>query len=239
MDLKNKTAVVTGASAGLGLAIAKDLAERGARVFGLARRKEKLARARAEVGELFVPVVCDITDEAEVARAFAGIAKSAESLDVLINNAGLGRFGDLDDLSIEDWDVQMNTNLRGVFLCTRAALPRMKAQNADSGFGGHIVNVASVAGLLGNPKVGAYNATKFGLRGLSESLMKEVRSDGIKVTCIYPGSIETEFFDTAGIPISANPMTARDVSSTVIHVIEAPDNYLVSEVMMRPLRPSG
>lgn len=239
MNLENKTAVVTGASSGLGLAISRDLAERGAQVFGLARRKDKLASARADVGERLVPIVCDITSEAEVARAFSTIAKSSGSLDILVNNAGLGRFGDLDDLSVEDWDVQMNTNLRGVFLCTRATLPRMKAQNAASGFGGHIVNIASVAGLLGNPKVGAYNATKFGLRGLSESLMKEVRADGIKVTCIYPGSIETEFFDTAGIPISANPMTARDVSSTVLHVIEAPDNYLVSEVMMRPLRPSG
>ena len=92
---------------------------------------------------------------------------------------------------------------------------------------------------MGNAQIGAYNATKFGLRGLSESLMKEVRGDGIKVTCVHPGSIETEFFDAAGISISANPMTAKDVASTVVHVIAAPDNYLISEVMMRPLRPAG
>ncbi len=239
MLLENKTAVVTGASSGLGLAISRDLAHKGAKVFGLARRKEKLAAARADAGANFVPVVCDITDESDVARAFDVIQKAADSLDILVNNAGLGRFGALDSLSLEDWDVQMATNLRGVFLCTRAVIPTMKAQNVSGGFGGHIVNVASVAGLLGNPNIGAYNATKFGLRGLSESLMKEVRADGIKVTCIYPGSIETEFFERAGVPISANPMTAQDVASTVLHVIEAPDNYLISEVMMRPLRPAG
>jgi NAD(P)-dependent dehydrogenase (short-subunit alcohol dehydrogenase family) len=239
MDLKNSSAVVTGASGGLGLAIAHQLAGRGARVYGLARRAERLAEARVEVGENFIPVICDITQEEDVARAFLHIQKSADSLDVLVNNAGLGRFGELDSMSVDDWDLQMSTNLRGVFLCTRAALPRMKEQNQTSGFGGHIVNVASVAGLLGNPRIGAYNATKFGLRGLSESLMKEVRSDGIKVTCIFPGSIETEFFEQAGVQISANPMKAEDVASTVLHVIEAPDNYLVSEVMMRPLRPAG
>ncbi|MFT4606250.1 MAG: NADP-dependent 3-hydroxy acid dehydrogenase YdfG [Rhodothermales bacterium] len=239
MLLDQKTAVITGASSGLGLAISRDLARKGTKVFGLARRKEKLAAARAEAGANFVPVVCDVTEESDVARAFDSIRKASDSIDILVNNAGLGRFGDIDSLSIEDWDIQMATNLRGVFLCTRAVIPAMKAQNVSSGFGGHVVNVASVAGLLGNPKIGAYNATKFGLRGFSESLMKEVRADGIKVTCIYPGSIETEFFEQAGVPISANPMTAQDVASTVVHVIEAPDNYLISEVMMRPLRPAG
>ncbi|MBO6574708.1 MAG: SDR family oxidoreductase [Rhodothermales bacterium] len=239
MDLKEKNAIVTGASAGLGLAVSRQLADRGARVFGLARRKERLAEARAQMGDAFVPVVCDVTDESAVGRAMDQVGKSADTVDILINNAGLGRFGLLDDLSLDDWDLQMATNLRGVFLCTRAVLPRMKAQNSQSGFGGHIVNVASVAGLLGNPRVGAYNATKFGLRGLSESLMKEVRDDGIKVTCLYPGSIETEFFDVAGIDISANPMTADDVAGTIVHTLQAPDNYLISEVVMRPLRPRG
>ena len=81
--------------------------------------------------------------------------------------------------------------------------------------------------------------TKFGLRGYSEALFKEVRQDGIKVTCVYPGSIQTEFFDIAGIPISANPMTPEAVSSSVLHVLETPDNYLISEIVMRPLRPKG
>ncbi len=160
-------------------------------------------------------------------------------LDVLINNAGLGKFGPVDRLSLEDWDVQMNTNLRGVFLCTRAAVPVMKRQNAASGFGGHIVNIASIAGLIGNPNISAYNATKFGVRGFSEAIMKELRDDGIKVSCVYPGSIATEFFQTSGGNPSPNAMTAEDVGRTVMHLIETPDNYLISEVVLRPLRPRG
>jgi len=239
MNLKDKVAVVTGASSGLGLAFSRVLIEKGATVFGLARRVEKLAAARESLGERFMPVACDVTDEDAVAKAFETVHAGADHLDILVNNAGLGKFGKVDEMPLAHWDVQMETNLRGVFLCTRAALAPMKRQNAESGFGGHIVNVASVAGLIGNPNLGAYNATKFGLRGFSEALMKEVRDDGVKVTCIYPGSVETEFAAVAGVSGSSNPMTADDIAATVVHVLEAADNYLISEVVMRPLRPRG
>lgn len=239
MDLKDKVAVVTGASSGIGRAFAHALAGRGARVFGLARREEKLEDVRGELGERFHPVVCDVSQEDDVQTAFETIRREGGRIDVLINNAGLGRFGKIEELPVEDWDVQVATNLRGVFLCTRAAVPQMKRQNAERGFGGHIVNIASIAGLLGNPNLGAYNATKFGVRGLSEALMKELRGDGIKVTCVYPGSIETEFSMGSSGPGSTNKMTPADITSTVLHVLETSDNYLISEVVMRPLRPKG
>ncbi|QXD16827.1 SDR family NAD(P)-dependent oxidoreductase [Rhodocaloribacter litoris] len=239
MNLQDKVAVVTGASSGLGRVFSQMLVERGARVFGLARRQERLEAVREALGERFHPVVCDVTDEAAVARAFETIRREGGRLDVLINNAGLGKFGPVDRLSVEDWDVQVATNLRGVFLCTRAAVPVMKQQNAETGFGGHIVNIASIAGLIGNPNISAYNATKFGLRGFSEALMKELRDDGIKVSCVYPGSIATEFFQTSGSNPAPNAMTAEDVGRTVMHLLETPDNYLISEVVMRPLRPRG
>ncbi len=105
-------------------------------------------------------------DEHAVSRAFETILEREGRIDVLVNNAGLGRMGAADELSIEDWDIQMNVNLRGVFLCTKAALPAMKAQNANGGFGGHIVNISSVAGLMGNPNISAYNVTKFGTQGI-------------------------------------------------------------------------
>jgi short-subunit dehydrogenase len=130
-------------------------------------------------------------------------------------------------------------NLRGVVLCTRAAVPVMKEQNRREGFGGHIVNIASVAGLIGNPNLTIYNMSKFGVRGFSEALMKEVRDDRIKVTCVYPGSIATHFFEQAGTPGAPAAMAARDVAETVLHVVESSPNYLISEVMMRPLRPKG
>ena len=239
MILKGKTAVITGASAGLGRDFSNALIEKGATVFGLARRAEKLEEMDDRLGVLFHGIECDVSDEKQVKKAFESISSQSDRLDILVNNAGLGRFGLLEDMSAEDWDVQMATNLRGVFLCTRAVLPAMKRHNAETGFGGHIVNICSVAGLVGNAEVSAYNATKFGLKGFSEALMKEVRNDGIKVSCLYPGSIQTDFFSTAGVEISIDAMTAEDITSSLIHVLETPDNYLVSEVVMRPLRPNG
>ncbi len=244
MDLADKIVVVTGASEGLGAAFSRSLVAQGSRVFGLARTQSKLDALRDELGEAFVPVVCDVRDQASVDGAFERVAGEAGRLDVLINNAGLGRFGpvdaDADDsVGLDAWDLQMETNLRGVFLCTRRALGPMKEQNAASGFGGHIVNVASVAGLVGNANLSAYNTTKFGLRGFSEALMKEVRDDGIRVTCLYPGSIATDFAASAGTSGSSNPMQPQDIAATLVHVLRAPDNYLISEVMMRPLRPRG
>ena len=239
MDLNEKVAVVTGASAGLGLAFARALVAKGAQVFGLSRRPEKLEAIRDEIGDRFHPLPCDVTDAVQVKRAFEAVKREAGRLDILINNAGLGKFGRVDELPVDHWTVQMETNLGGVFRCTREAVPLMKQQNAKHGFGGHIVNIASIAGLIGNPQLSAYNATKFGLRGFSEALMKELREDNIKVTCICPGSVDTHFADVAGTRGAANPMRAEDIAETVIHVLEGPANYLISEVVMRPLRPTG
>ncbi len=235
MNLRNKIAVVTGASSGLGSEFARHLVNHGSRVYGLARRLNRLKSLEAEIGSEFKPVECDVTDEASVRDAFSGL----DRVDILINNAGLGRFAPVDGQSKEDWEIQMDTNLTGVYLCTRAAVPLMKAQNQQTGFGGHIVHIASVAGLVGNANLSAYNATKFGLRGFSEATMKELRGDGIKVTCICPGSVATEFSRVAGSSGAPNPMQPEDIATTVIHVLQSSDNYLISEVVMRPLRPRG
>ena len=239
MDLTDSVALVTGASSGLGRHISGALVERGATVYGLARSTDTLNAIRDDLGDAFHPVSCDVRDENAVDAAFASLRDTHGRLDVLINNAGLGQFGPVDDLPLADWDVQMETNLRGVFLCTRRAVPMMRAQNDATGFGGHIVNVASIAGLIGNPNISAYNTTKFGLRGFSASLMKEVRDDGIRVTCLYPGSIDTNFFDVAGVDMTDNPLAPEDVTATVMHVLESPANHLISEIVMRPLRPRG
>ncbi len=238
MNVSDKVAIVTGASSGIGLAFAEHLAAEGAHVYGFARGLDGLKEAEDKIGSSFHPVRCDVRAAADVRRAVAETMDDAGRIDILINNAGLGKFGRVEDLSVEEWDVQMETNLRGVFLCARAVIPPMRRQNESSGFGGHIVNIASIAGLLGNPSLGGYNASKFGVRGFSEALMKEVREDGIKVSCIYPGSIETNFSSGSGTG-TTNKMTPADIASTVMHVIETDDNYLISEVVMRPLRPKG
>ena len=236
MNLNDAVAVVTGASRGIGLAFSRALLARGAFVFGLARNEERLRAIHEELGARFFPIACDISDADAVAAAFQTILSVRDRIDVLINNAGLGRFEAIDRFELNDWAVQIDTNLTGVFLCTREAVPVMKRRNEASGFGGHIVNVASIAGLIGNPNLSAYNATKFGLRGFSDSLMKELRRDGIKVTCVYPGSVQTEF---GGSPPNPHSMLPEDIASTVVHVLETSDNYLISEVVMRPLRPGG
>ncbi len=237
MELRDKVAVVTGASSGLGRAFAIALVQKGAHVYGLARRVERLNALRDELGPRFHPIACDVTRPNDVEAAFQRVIREAGRLDILINNAGLGKMGPVDELSLEDWDVQMNTNLRGVFLCTRAAVPHMKKQNAETGFGGHIINIASVAGLIGNPNLSAYNATKFGVRGFSEAIMKELRDHGIKVTCVYPGSVATEFFEVSGMRGADRPVTPEQVAQTILHILETDDNYLISEVVIRPLRP--
>lgn len=237
MKLQDSVAVITGASSGLGQAFAVSLVQKGAHVYGLARRIERLNALRDKLGPRFHPIACDVTRPHDVDAAFQRVIREAGRLDILINNAGLGRMGPVDKLSLEDWDVQMNTNLRGIFLCTRAAVPQMKKQNAVTGFGGHIINIASVAGLIGNPNLSAYNATKFGVRGFSEAIMKELREHGIKVTCVYPGSVATEFFEVSGMRGADRPVTPEQVAQTLLHLLETDDNYLISEVVIRPLRP--
>ncbi len=231
MTLSDSVVLVTGASEGIGLALARRLAARGAHVVGLARSEERLAEVAAELGDRFQGVPCDVRDAAAVRAATDRAAEAHGRLDALVNNAGLGRFGPVDELPEEDWAAQMDTNLSGVFFATRAAVPHMKAAGR-----GHIVNVASVAGLVGNPELSAYNATKFGLRGFSDSTMKELRPHGIKVSCVYPGSVATAFGDKAGSG-GGNPhaMPAEAVADTIVHVLETPDSTLISEVVMRPM----
>lgn len=240
MDLQDTVALVTGASSGLGRVFSEQLVARGAQVYGLARSTDTLDQIRGVLGDAFHPVSCDVREANAVRQAVEGITDEAGRIDVLINNAGLGRFAPVTELSDDEWDVQMETNLRGVFLVTRAVVPTMRAQNEDTGFGGHIINIASIAGLVGNAELTGYNASKFGVRGFSQALMQEVRADGIKVSCVYPGSVETAFADASGSGGGAsNPMQPEDVGRTVLHLLEGPDNYLISEVVMRPLRPRG
>jgi NADP-dependent 3-hydroxy acid dehydrogenase YdfG len=237
MDISNAVAVVTGASRGIGRTISEELIAAGAKVYGLARTTDKLDALHETHGEAFQQVPCDVRDRNRVDEAIGTIAGDAGGIDMLINNAGLGRFGPVDQLPPDEWDLQIDTNLTGVYNCTRAVVPIMKQQNSAAHFGGHIVNIVSIAGLIGNADLSSYNASKFGVTGFSEALMKELRDDGIKVTAIYPGSTESNFADEAGHSGASNPMTAEDVAQTVLHVLNTPKNYLISDVVMRPLQP--
>ncbi len=234
MDIQSKIAIVTGASSGIGAEFSRALIEKGATVYGLARSKDKLKRIQSELGDRFIPVTVDVTDH-EAIRSWVEATFSEDLLpDILINNAGLGYFGDVDELPLEKWHTMVNTNLSGIFYMTRQLVPLMK-RNPDTC---HIINIASIAGKIGNPEMSGYNASKFGVRGFSESLFKELRYDAIKVTCFYPGSIATGFFDNAkGVETHPNMMQPEDVSKTLIDVLETADNFLINEITMRPLNP--
>lgn len=236
MDLKNKIAIVTGASSGIGIEFSKKLIDKGAVVYGLARRLEKLEELHTKYGKQFQPVQMDITRPDDLKNWIEKEFSGDTLPDILINNAGVGYFGDVDSLSLENWDTMVNTNLSGVFYLTRLVTPLLKKNPEHC----HIINISSIAGLLGNPSMSGYNATKFGLRGFSEALFKELRYDKIKVSTMFPGSIATEFFDTAGgTETHSNMMQAPDVADTLIYLLETPDNLLINEITMRPLNPKN
>ncbi len=234
MQLPSKIAIVTGASSGLGEAFSRKLVDQGVTVYGLARGKEKLEASARLLGNTFVPVTADITDPHKLEHWIKHTFHAEHLPDILINNAGLGLYNKVDELSLKDWHAMIETNLSGVFYLTRLVVPLMKQNTSVC----HILNIASIAGKVGNPNLSGYNATKFGLAGLSEALMKELRYDGIKVTCVFPGSTATSFFenneDTDPHP---NMLQATDVADLIIHLLETPDNFLVDEIVMRPLNP--
>ena len=233
MNLQSKIAIVTGASSGIGAEFSKILVEAGTKVYGLARSEAKLEEIQDKLGDQFVPVPIDITNYTSI-KTWVYSTFINETPDILVNNAGIGIFRNVDELSIDDWHTMMNVNLSGVFYLTRLFVPLMK-QNTNVC---HIVNIASVAGLMGNPTISGYNATKFGLRGFSEALFKELRFDGIKVTCFFPGSISTSFFDDIeSVTLHDNMMHPVDIAKTLKYVLETPDNFLINEITMRPLNP--
>lgn len=236
MIIDGANAIVTGASSGLGRSIAEQLVHEGATVYGLARRAARLEEIASDLGERFHPVVLDVTDRGALKRWVAETFGKDLRPDILINNAGLAHMNPVDQQTDEEWDRMVDTNLTATFTLTRALVPLMKENPAVC----HILNVASVAGLIGNPGLSGYNASKFAVRGFSEALFKELRFDDIKVTCLFPGSINTEFFDHSDMADRhANMMHPDDVARTMIHILSTPDNFLINEIALRPLNPKN
>ncbi|MBC3542275.1 SDR family oxidoreductase [Rufibacter sediminis] len=230
MELEGKVVVITGASSGIGLAAAKLLLEQGATVVSWSRTRPKISHPD------FYFFECDVRFEHSVLTAYEQtVERLRQNISVLINNAGLGIQGAIDAMSPRDWQTMMDTNVNGTFYCTRLVLPQMKKQKE-----GHIINIASIAGLMGSENLTGYCASKFAVRGLSEALYKEVRNFGVKVTCIYPGSTDTSFFDNfEGITNKENMMQPEDIASTIVHALQSPPNYHQVNIEVRPLMPKG
>jgi NADP-dependent 3-hydroxy acid dehydrogenase YdfG len=228
-DLTGYTAIVTGASKGLGKAISLRLAQGGARVFAAARSQEALQKLAKENPDHIVPVTCDVTQSDQVQHLIHTAVEQAGTLDILINNAGLGHFGKVQDLTEEEWDQMMDVNLKGVFLACKYAIPHLIQQK------GHIVNISSVAGTVTFPGGGGYCASKFGLMALSDVLTQELKQKEVRVTTVCPGSIQTEFFGEAGPkPYYLQP---EQVAEAVYTAVAAPKEVIFNQIVMRPQVP--
>lgn len=196
-SLQGKNAIVTGAGKGIGKAIAIALAKEGVQVGLIARTAKDLETVAAEITALAVKAafaVADISNIAEVNKAVESIQSELGNTDILINNAGTGTFGKFLDLTPEQWENQIKVNLFGVYYATRAVLPQMIERQT-----GDIVNVSSTAGLTGAAVTSAYSASKFGVMGLTESLMQEVRKHNIRVTAMAPSTVVTELAVSANL----------------------------------------
>ena len=235
MDLAGKACLVTGATRGIGRAIAEALAAAGADVVISARTSSDVERVAADLdadstGQV-VGIDADVSRPEDCSRLVQETADVFGRLDVLVNNAGVGILTSIEDLSVEDWETQIHTNLRGVFCCSKAAVPHLKSTE------GWIINIGSLAGR--NPFAGGsgYNASKFGLVGMTEAMMLDLRHSGIRVSMVMPGSVNTRFGGDYPEGGRAWALGAEDVASAVLHLLSYPNNAHVSRVEMRPSRP--
>jgi 3-oxoacyl-[acyl-carrier protein] reductase len=234
--IKGKKAIVTGGSRGIGFAVAKALLAEGADVLISGRKQESLDKALKELGS--VPggkafgFASDVSKSQDAAALFAFADKELGGLDYLINNAGIGVFRAAGELTVEEWDRVIATNLSGAFYCSREAIERFHLRKS-----GWIVNISSLAGK--NPFAGgaAYNASKFGLNGFSEAMMLDHRNDNIRVSYVMPGSVDTGFSGHEPEKKSEWKIAPEDIGEVVVDILKIPSRTLISRVEVRPSRP--
>ena len=236
MNLQDKVAIVTGGTKGIGRAIAEALVSEGASVCISARSRNEIDETVSALRALGVGtatgIVADVCNYSQVKAMFELAVSQLGGVDVLINNAGIGLFQTVEETSPEDFRSVLETNLFGVFHCCHEAIPLMKKRG-----GGYIINLSSLAGVNAHPKMAAYNASKFGLNGFSEALMQEVRHDGIKVSYIMPGSVNTEFGGDEPGEEKSWQLQPSDIAAMVIDLLRQDARCLTSRVEMRPSKP--
>lgn len=229
-----RVALVTGGTKGIGLVVVRDLLDAGFRVAFSARTAsdvEEVMAALSGRGEA-LGVVADARNPEACEALVSRTVERFGGLDILVNNAGVGRFSPIQEMSLEDWHAQIDTNLNGVFYLSKAAFPALK-ESPDA----WIINIGSLAGRNAFAGGAAYNASKFGLLGMSEAMMLDLRYEGIRVSLIMPGSVATDF---GGRPADAKEgwaLTPEDVSQAVLDLLRYPGNAHVSRVEMRPSQP--
>src|SRR5437868_11190591 len=236
MELKNKTAIVTGGTKGIGRGIAEALLREGIAVCISARHQDEIDKAVSELNGSTegsaIGFVCDVREYDQVKSLIDHTINELGGLDILINNAGIGIFESVEETSPEDFRAVLETNLFGVFYCCHEAIPQMKKRG-----GGYIINISSLAGANPHPRMAAYNASKFGLNGFSEALMQEVRHDNIKVSYIMPGSVNTEFGGDSVSDEKSWQLQPEDIARVVVDLLHHDDRSLPSRVEIRPSKP--
>lgn len=236
-DLSGRVAVVTGSTKGIGRAIAEALLDAGASVVVTSRTKEDVDRVVSELEEGAPDRVwgatCDVRDADECWSLIEGAVDRFGRLDILVNNAGVGRFAPVPEMSLEAWRTVIGTNLDGVFYCSKAAFPHL----SDTG-DGWVINIGSLAGRNTFAGGAAYNASKFGLIGLTEAMMLDVRHDDVRVSVIMPGSVETHFSGRDPEEESREwAQRPEDVAGAVMSLLAQPARTHVSRIEMRPSQP--
>jgi len=232
MILKDKVALVTGASKGIGKAIALTLARQGVSLAISARTKGELERTAAEIRQSGVKCLAftgDMSKEDDIKRFVQTCLKEYGSLHILVNNAGMGYFKPVYELRTSEWDEMFNLNARGLFITTRECLPYLRKAGESV-----IVNVVSLAGKNFFVNGGGYAASKHAVLGFSRCLMLEERNNGIRVLAICPGSVDTEFSTD---PKRKKVLQAQDVADSILHMIQLPQWAMVSEIDIRPTNP--
>lgn len=228
--VSGKVALVTGASSGIGEAVALAFAEAGISLVLAARRQHRLDALAERIGGDALVVVTDVTDEASVQRLFAAAGERFGRIDILINNAGVADATPTDELSLDGWRRVIDTNLTGCFLCAREALRVMKPQGR-----GRILNIGSLSAKVPRPNSAAYTASKFALEGLTRSMAVDFRKHGIAVSIFHPGMVVTEL---APGMTEADPKLMSDAADTaraILTMVDMPDNVNFFEGLMVPL----
>ena len=243
-SLTGKVAVVTGGSRGIGYATAAALVARGASVAISGTNQERIEQAAGQLGSRAFPVVADVRRYADVERLMLTSVDRFGGLDVLVNNAGIGAMQPLADMPLDAWARVLDTNLTGVFHGCKAAIPHLRARG-----GGWIISISSLAATVPFANGAAYCASKAALNALSEALMQEVRHDGIRVTCVLPGSVRTGFMSQAAGESTTSAravaegtrddwkLAPEDVAQVVVDLLAYPPRSLPSRVEIRPTQP--
>jgi NAD(P)-dependent dehydrogenase (short-subunit alcohol dehydrogenase family) len=226
--LKGKVAIITGISKGIGRAVTEQLLQYGAKVIGWGLSAPEYTHENLSFYK------CNVRNLKEVEEvANKTFAEQGERVDILVNNSGLGYFGNFDEMSPEQFIEIFEVNVYGIYHTCRMVIPKMKAAQS-----GHIVNLSSIAGLEGLPQVAAYCGAKHAVRGITQSLFKELREDGIKVTGVYPGSVKTDFFNNAqGIDAHDGMMKPEEVAFQIVNTLASSSNFNVNTIEFRPLNP--